>query len=55
MLAEGQTPISVIQIIVGHVNPEMTRHYTHIRDEAKRKALESLGPVQSGYPQKYPH
>jgi hypothetical protein len=31
--------------IAGHVSREMLEHYSHIRLEAKRKALESLGNV----------
>jgi len=31
--------------IAGHVSPEMLEHYSHIRQEAKRKAVESFDNV----------
>jgi integrase len=45
--AEAGVPVQVMQALVGHMSPEMTRHYTHIRDRAKQKAVkavESLHP-----------
>ena len=35
----------MIMAIAGHVSREMLEHYSHIRLEAKRKALESLDNV----------
>ena len=31
-----------IMAIAGHVSPRMLRHYSHVRQEAKRKALDAL-------------
>jgi integrase len=42
MLAESQTPISTIRAISGHLSPKMVEHYSHIRQDAKRKAVELL-------------
>jgi len=36
--AESGTPQAVVQAIVGHGNPAMTRHYTHIGEEAAKAA-----------------
>jgi integrase len=41
-LAESGAPDQVIKDIVGHVTPQMLRHYSHVRTEAKRAALERL-------------
>jgi hypothetical protein len=56
--------------IAGHVSKQMLKHYSHIRMEAKRRALESIVTVRSatataesnqetgqaeGYPQESPH
>lgn len=43
-LAEGQTSDQTIMSIAGHVSPRMLAHYSHIRMEAKRQALDSLAP-----------
>jgi len=40
--ANAGVPLSVVQAIVGHGNPAMTRHYSHIGDDAMRKAVNSL-------------
>jgi len=42
ILAESQTPISTIKAISGHMSPKMVEHYSHVRDEAKRKAVDLL-------------
>jgi integrase len=47
-LAEGQTSDQTIMSITGHVSPRMLAHYSHIRMEAKRRALDSLGSKPSG-------
>jgi integrase len=47
-LAEGQTSDQTIMSIAGHGSPRMLAHYSHIRMEAKRTALESLGTKPDG-------
>jgi integrase len=42
-LAESGAGDEVIQDIAGHVSRQMLKHYSHVRTEAKRKALESIG------------
>lgn len=44
-LAESQASEQTIMAIAGHVSQEMLEHYSHIRLEAKRKALASLDNV----------
>jgi integrase len=46
-LAEGQTSELTIMAIAGHVSRKMMEHYSRIRTQAKRTALDSLvvGPV----------
>ena len=44
-LAESQASEQTIMAIAGHVSREMLEHYSHIRLEAKRNALESLDNV----------
>jgi integrase len=41
-LAEGRASDQVIRSIAGHVSQRMLEHYSHVRLEAKRKALEAL-------------
>lgn len=41
-LAEGGHPDHVIMSIAGHVSPKMLAHYSHIRLQAKRSALDAL-------------
>jgi integrase len=36
--AESGTPQAIVQAIVGHGNPAMTRHYTHIGEAAAKRA-----------------
>ncbi len=43
--AEQGTPQAVIQMIVGHGNPAMTEHYTHIGDDTFRRVA---GALESG-------
>jgi hypothetical protein len=66
-LAESGAGDQTIMDIAGHVSKQMLKHYSHIRMEAKRHALESIvtkrpETVESGqegqadgYPQKSPH
>jgi integrase len=44
-LAEGGHADQTIMAIAGHLSRRMLEHYSHIRLEAKRKALESLTPT----------
>ncbi len=41
-LAESQTSDSTIMSIAGHVSSKMLAHYSHVRLEAKRSALDAL-------------
>jgi integrase len=41
-LAESQASEQTIMSIAGHVSPRMLRHYSHIRLDAKREALDGL-------------
>jgi len=41
-MAESQTPDLVIMSVAGHVSRAMLEHYSRIRTEAKRAALERL-------------
>jgi integrase len=41
-LAESGACDQTIQDIAGHVSQQMLKHYSHIRMDAKRKALESI-------------
>ena len=52
-LAESGAGDQTIMDIAGHVSKQMLKHYSHIRMEAKRRALESIvqkqiGPIESG-------
>ncbi len=42
------TPIATLKSITGHFTYEMDEHYTHIRDKAKRKAVEALDAANGG-------
>jgi len=50
-LAESQASDQTIMAIAGHVSQEMLQHYSHIRLEAKREAVEALskGSETGGY------
>jgi len=41
-LSEGQASDQTIMSIAGHISPRMLRLYSHVRMEAKRKALDAL-------------
>ena len=41
-LAESGAGDQVIQDLAGHVSPDMVKHYSHIRTEAKRRAVGAL-------------
>jgi integrase len=42
-LAEAGTPIATIMSLSGHVTQKMSAHYTHISEQAQRRALRSAG------------
>ncbi len=44
---ESNAPLSVVEAIVGHSNPAMTRHYTHVSESAAATAVNAL-PVFLG-------
>jgi integrase len=46
-LCEAGTPEGVIRELAGHVDPAMTRHYSHPRLAAKREAVELLSAVKA--------
>jgi Phage integrase family len=41
-LAESQASDQTVMAIAGHVSPKMLAHYSHVRLEAKRRALDAL-------------
>jgi hypothetical protein len=41
-LAQTQNPDATIQAISGHLSQKMLEHYSHVRVEAKRRAVEAL-------------
>lgn len=41
-LAEENIPIAMIMDMAGHISPRMTKHYTHISDELKTKAMRQV-------------
>jgi integrase len=45
-LAEGGVPEQTLMAIAGHVSREMLEHYSHIRMQAKRDAVEILDRVE---------
>jgi len=46
-MLEAGAPEGVIRKIAGHVDPAMTRHYSHPRIAARRAAVEVFGTVKS--------
>ena len=49
-LAESQASDQTIMAIAGYVSQEMLQHYSHVRREAKRRAVEALseGSYEAG-------
>jgi integrase len=45
---ESNVPLAVVESIVGHSNPAMTRHYTHVGEGAARLAVAALPSVMGG-------
>jgi len=44
---ESNAPLAVVESIVGHSNPSMTRHYTHVGEVAAGHAVAALPSVMS--------
>jgi len=44
---ESNAPLAVVESIVGHSNPAMTRHYTHVGELAAGRAVALLPSVMS--------
>ena len=44
---EANVPLSIVESIVGHSNPSMTRHYTHTGEIAARAAVANLPSLLS--------
>lgn len=42
---EANAPLAVVEAIVGHSNPAMTRHYTHVSELAAGQAVNALPAV----------
>jgi len=49
-LAEGQASEQTIRSIAGHVSQKMLEHYSHIRIDAKRDALDALSQKDRRHP-----
>jgi integrase len=47
-MLEAGVPEGVIREVAGHVDPAMTRHYSHPRLAARRAAVEVLGTLKTG-------
>ena len=45
---ESNAPLSVVESIVGHSNPAMTRHYTHTSEIAAAAAVNGLPSLMGG-------
>ena len=45
MCREGNAPLAVVEAIVGHSSPAMTRHYTHVSELAAANAVNALPSV----------
>jgi hypothetical protein len=42
---EAGAPLAVVEAIVGHASPAMTRHYTHVGEAAARASVAALPSV----------
>ena len=51
---EANAPLAVVEAIVGHSNPAMTRHYTHISESAARAAVATLPALMGDAPKALP-
>lgn len=45
---ESNAPLAVVEAIVGHSNPAMTRHYTHVSELAAAQAVNGLPVITGG-------
>jgi len=54
MHAAAGTPGAVIQASVGHANPSMTAHYTHVNESTARDVARALPAFAGGIPKKGP-
>lgn len=50
MCREANAPLAVVESIVGHSSPAMTRHYTHVGELAAGRAVAALPSVMSEEP-----
>ena len=50
--ANAGVPLAVVAEIVGHGNPAMTEHYSHISTESKRSAIMALPSFSTPAPQR---
>ncbi|MEA4862236.1 MAG: tyrosine-type recombinase/integrase [Victivallaceae bacterium] len=48
--ANSGVPLAVVAEIVGHGNPAMTRHYSHISNSAKEQAIAALPIIERNLP-----
>lgn len=51
---EANAPLAVVEAIVGHSNPSMTRHYTHVSEAAAASAVAILPAVLGDVPKALP-
>ncbi len=51
---EANAPLSVVEAIVGHSNPAMTRHYTHTSEAAASTAVAALPDITGKTPKDLP-
>jgi integrase len=47
---QAGAPLAIVEAIVGHSSPAMTRHYTHVGDEASRAAVGMLPSFAAAKP-----
>ena len=52
MCSENKVPLAIVQGMVGHTNPAMTRHYDHAEHDADKFAAVALLPAMSQDPAK---
>ena len=45
VLKEADNPAAVVMEMIGHDSEQMSEHYTHVGNEALKKAAESLPDV----------
>lgn len=50
--AKAGVPLPVVQSIVGHGNPAITRHYIHIGEDSVKQAINALPQGTNGYDEK---